>query len=571
MSIMRPPQTSYNGNLAEIATSPTTALEVATKGEYAIEFENVSRLYQLHHEPRLTLQDRVLNFFQSRQKNYEDFYALKDVSFRLEAGKTLGIIGKNGAGKSTLLKLATRILEPSSGTIRVRGRVSAMLELGTGFHPELTARDNIYLNGAFYGFGRKDMDERFERIVEFSELGKFIDTPVKHFSSGMYMRLGFAVAITVSPDILIIDEVLAVGDAAFGRKCHRAIDELRQESKAMLFVSHAAGEISRFCDEVIYLNQGQIVAQGKPGEVLDEYMMDSMGRSYFMVEDQGSKTEDGRRKTESLPSLASDKLSGPTTALTTPLLEGDEHPDLSGFKLTPGIPHRFLHTSWQFSLPENLGLDRQADQTDYYLAVLYAPYGSPNPALINVTLTGHKYSGGVLDRSIGALRSVGMGQVSLQSDSLALIKLEEGGLLNTHLLSLQAEEAVAVELVAFQRSGKETPEAIKAQAAQIGIYNYFPFCDIRGENRCYFKVFNPGEQPAHLSLNLYRDWAEKVPGVREFICEPNAQLLLDLKAELASGEGERNSGERFYGGVLIKSDYMVLAERYTLQVEAPIG
>jgi lipopolysaccharide transport system ATP-binding protein len=248
--------------------------------EIAIEFDKVSRLFRLHHEPKMTMQDRFVSLFKPKN-THEDFWALKDVSFKLKKGVTLGVIGQNGAGKSTLLKLATRILEPSSGTVKVHGRISAMLELGTGFHPELSARDNIYLNGAFYGFNRKQMDERYEKIVEFSELGKFIDTPVKHYSSGMYMRLGFAVAITVSPDILIIDEVLAVGDAAFSRKCKKAIEDLKSQSKAMMFVSHAASEVAQFCDEAIYLRGGQVAAYGKPEDVLEEYMIASMNPTYF--------------------------------------------------------------------------------------------------------------------------------------------------------------------------------------------------------------------------------------------------------------------------------------------------
>jgi lipopolysaccharide transport system ATP-binding protein len=254
-----------------------------TVEEIAIEFDNVSRHFRLHHEPKMTLQDRMVNIFKPKGTS-EDFWALKDISFKLKKGTTLGIIGQNGAGKSTLLKLATRILEPTSGTVRVSGRISAMLELGTGFHPELSARDNIYLNGAFYGFNRKQMDERYEKIVEFSELGKFIDTPVKHYSSGMYMRLGFAVAITVSPDILIIDEVLAVGDASFSRKCRKAIEDLKAQSKAMMFVSHAASEVAAFCDEAIYLRGGQIAASGKPEDVLEEYMIASMNPTYFTPE-----------------------------------------------------------------------------------------------------------------------------------------------------------------------------------------------------------------------------------------------------------------------------------------------
>jgi ABC-type polysaccharide/polyol phosphate transport system ATPase subunit len=242
----------------------------------AIEFSAVSKHFRIHHEAKSSLQDFFVGMFK-RGGSYEEFWALKDVSFRLEKGQTLGLIGTNGAGKSTILKLVTRIIEPTKGRIRVNGRVSAMLELGTGFHPDLSGRDNIFLNGAIYGFSHKEMEARYERIVEFSELGRFIDTPVKHYSSGMYMRLGFATAITVDPDIMIIDEVLAVGDAAFSRKCYQELEKMKEQGKSLLFVSHDAREVARFCDEVIYLERGQIVANGKPQQVLDDYMLKTMG------------------------------------------------------------------------------------------------------------------------------------------------------------------------------------------------------------------------------------------------------------------------------------------------------
>ncbi len=244
----------------------------ASSGEdYAIEVENVSKYYKLHHERRNTLQDMVVGLF-GRNKDYdEDFWALRDVSFKLPRGRTLGVIGRNGAGKSTLLKLVTGIIQPTTGRVRVNGRVSAMLELGTGFHPELSARDNIYLNGAIYGFTKKEMEERYESIVDFSELGKFIDTPVKHYSSGMYMRLAFAVAITVNPEILVVDEVLAVGDAAFGRKCRIVLDQMKSRGVSILFVSHNPSEVEHFCDEAVYLAGGKVVARGTPAEVLREY------------------------------------------------------------------------------------------------------------------------------------------------------------------------------------------------------------------------------------------------------------------------------------------------------------
>ncbi|NWJ45430.1 MAG: ABC transporter ATP-binding protein [Chloroflexi bacterium] len=242
-----------------------------SSSKYLIEVDNVSKYYKLHHERKGTLQSWFINSLGRKKKLDEDFWALKDVSFKLGRGRTLGVIGRNGAGKSTLLKLVTGIIQPTEGRIRVNGRVSAMLELGTGFHPDLTARDNIFLNGAIYGFSKKDMEQRYDRIVDFSELGKFIDTPVKHYSSGMYMRLAFAVAITVNPEILVVDEVLAVGDAAFGRKCYDELERMKKANVSILFVSHGPGEIARFCDEAIYLANGRIVAQGTPPEVLKMY------------------------------------------------------------------------------------------------------------------------------------------------------------------------------------------------------------------------------------------------------------------------------------------------------------
>ncbi len=266
----------------EISTNlPSNPILIEDPIDYAIEVENVSKYYRLHHEGSSTLQGFFVKTLRKNKSSYEDFWALKDVSFKLQRGKTIGIIGQNGAGKSTLLKLVTGIIQPTSGRVKVNGRVSAMLELGTGFHPDLSARENIFLNGAIYGFSKKEMEARYDRIVEFSELGKFIDTPVKNYSSGMYMRLAFAVAITVSPDIMIIDEVLSVGDAAFGRKCQAELARLKDQGVSMLFVSHSAGDVVNFCDEVIYLSKGRMVSKGSPGQILDDYMLQTMGASLY--------------------------------------------------------------------------------------------------------------------------------------------------------------------------------------------------------------------------------------------------------------------------------------------------
>src|SRR3712207_5288281 len=213
----------------------------------AVEFDKVSRSFRLQLEKRNSFHERVVNFFRPRP-SAEMFWALRDVSFTVAQGTTLGLIGHNGSGKSTTLKLVTRILEPSEGQVIVRGRVSALLELGAGFHPDLTGRENIYLNGSLLGFNRADMQRRLDAIVDFAELGPFIDSPVKHFSSGMAMRLGFAIATAVDPDILITDEVLAVGDETFQRKCMSRIHDFRQDRKSTrLNSSHANISYAVFC------------------------------------------------------------------------------------------------------------------------------------------------------------------------------------------------------------------------------------------------------------------------------------------------------------------------------------
>jgi len=238
----------------------------------AVQFDNVSKKFTLRHERARSFQEAVLAFLRGRNNSREELWALKDVSFAVERGKTLGIIGPNGSGKSTILKLISRILEPTSGRIDVHGRVSALIELGAGFHPDLTARENIFLNGSLLGFSRKEMKAKFESIVEFSELEKFIDVPIKHFSSGMHMRLGFAVAIHVDPDILLIDEILAVGDQAFQNKCLAKIAELKNQGVTILFVSHDLEAVRNLCTSAIWLENGAIQEMGTVDRVIDCYL-----------------------------------------------------------------------------------------------------------------------------------------------------------------------------------------------------------------------------------------------------------------------------------------------------------
>lgn len=243
----------------------------------AIEFDRVSRRFTISHERSESLQDWFINRLrrgrrgQRGQRTTESFWALQDVSFAIKRGETVGLIGRNGAGKSTMLKLVTGILEPSGGQVRVAGRTYAMLELGAGFHPELSGRDNIYLNGSIYGFGRRAIRRKFEEIVAFAELERFIDTPVKHYSSGMFMRLGFATAINMDPQILVIDEVLSVGDAAFQRRCNDAIRGLQEQGVTILLVSHSSEQIREFCTRAMLLSGGGVIADGEVEDVLTAY------------------------------------------------------------------------------------------------------------------------------------------------------------------------------------------------------------------------------------------------------------------------------------------------------------
>jgi len=253
--------------------------------ELAIRVENISKRYQigLAKERPDTLRDLVTlkarqmrHLFNrdndERSSSESHIWALKGVSFEVERGQVLGIVGRNGAGKSTLLKILSRVTDPTEGTGEIHGRVGSLLEVGTGFHPELSGRENIYLNGAILGMRREEIERKFDEIVEFSEVGKFIDTPVKRFSSGMYLRLAFAVAAHLEPEILVVDEVLAVGDAEFQRKCLGKMNDVAQEGRTVLFVSHNMSAILRLTQETIVLDQGQIVMRGPTPEAVDYYL-----------------------------------------------------------------------------------------------------------------------------------------------------------------------------------------------------------------------------------------------------------------------------------------------------------
>jgi lipopolysaccharide transport system ATP-binding protein len=219
---------------------------------------------------------KAIDAFRGRQivqgDEVEEFWALKDVSFEVKRGEVVGIIGRNGAGKSTLLKILSRITEPTEGRVRLRGRIASLLEVGTGFHPELTGRENIFLNGAILGMTRREIRTKFDEIVAFAEVDKFLDTPVKHYSSGMYVRLAFAVAAHLEPEILVVDEVLAVGDAEFQKKCLGKMKEVSEEGRTVMFVSHNMTAVQSLCDRVIYFDDGEIRGDGDSKIEIERYL-----------------------------------------------------------------------------------------------------------------------------------------------------------------------------------------------------------------------------------------------------------------------------------------------------------
>ncbi|HLG92579.1 MAG TPA: ABC transporter ATP-binding protein [Acidimicrobiales bacterium] len=231
----------------------------------AIQVRDVSKRFRLYHDRFTSLKERVLHM---GKVPFEEFWALRDVSLDVEEGQTVGLLGRNGSGKSTLLKCIGAILQPTSGQILVRGSLAAMLELGAGFHPELSGRDNIFLNASLLGLSRKEIERRFDEIVAFAELEAFIDNQVKYYSSGMYTRLGFAVAVNVEPDVLLIDEVLAVGDEAFQRKCIDRVKQFQREGRTIVFVTHAPDYVRQICDWAVVLNGGRVMASAPPGEAI---------------------------------------------------------------------------------------------------------------------------------------------------------------------------------------------------------------------------------------------------------------------------------------------------------------
>ncbi len=252
-----------------------------------VEIKNVSKCFPV----RLNSL-RLLGYLMpwEKQPQEEDFWALQDVDFTLNRGEVVGLVGQNGSGKSTLLQIVAGLMNPSSGSVTVRGRISALLELGAGFNPEFTGRENIYLSAAIYGLSKKAIEDRFDGIVDFADIGAHLEQPVKTYSSGMFARLAFAVSIQVDPDIILVDEILSVGDISFQSKCFQKIEELRDQGSSIIMVSHDMNSVRMFCDKAYLLNDGRIVCDGNPSDVTDRYLM-------LMMEARDSKEQSGKMNT----------------------------------------------------------------------------------------------------------------------------------------------------------------------------------------------------------------------------------------------------------------------------------
>ena len=266
--------------------------------DIAIKVENLTKVYHLYDKP----QDRLKEALNPFKKSYHhDFFAVNDISFEIKKGETVGIIGKNGAGKSTLLKMITGVLNPTSGSIQVNGKIASLLELGAGFNPEMTGMENIYLNGMLMGFSKQEMESKVDAILEFADIGEFISQPVKVYSSGMFARLAFSVAINVEPDILIVDEALSVGDARFQTKCIRKMEDLAKKGITILFVTHDMQSINKFCKEVLWLQEGKIKQLGSPTEIIENY---TSFMTYGLETIRDAETEDKQEKSHKTEDLS---------------------------------------------------------------------------------------------------------------------------------------------------------------------------------------------------------------------------------------------------------------------------
>ena len=260
--------------------------------KYAIKVNDVTKVYALYSKPV----DRLKESLSITKKSYhKDYYALKNISFDVKEGECVGLLGTNGAGKSTILKIITGVLNPTGGNVEINGKISALLELGAGFNPEYTGIENIYMNGTLMGFSRAEIERRMEDILDFADIGDFVHQPVKTYSSGMFVRLAFAVAINIDPEILIVDEALSVGDVFFQAKCYKKFEDFKKAGKTILLVTHSLGTVAKYCDRAIILDKGEKLAEGEPTEMIDLYKKVLVNQNKATVKKEKTKNSDSNK------------------------------------------------------------------------------------------------------------------------------------------------------------------------------------------------------------------------------------------------------------------------------------
>ncbi len=326
--------------------------------ETAISIRHLHKMYKLYEKPMDRLKESL---GLSRQKRYQEHYALRDVSFDVEKGQMVGIIGTNGSGKSTILKIITGVLHPTEGEVTVDGRISALLELGAGFNMEYSGIENIYLNGTMIGFTREEIDAKLESILGFADIGDFVHQPVKTYSSGMFVRLAFAVAINIDPEILIVDEALAVGDVFFQAKCYRKFEEFKKQGKTILFVSHDLGSISKYCDKVVLLNQGIKLSEGSPKEMVDLYKK-------VLVHQENADLE---QKEEENAAPREKKWARPFTLNPNAIEYGEKKAEVEDFTLldAQGTPTNTIEKFTDFTIKMRIRFHQDVDDPIYAFTI----------------------------------------------------------------------------------------------------------------------------------------------------------------------------------------------------------
>ena len=402
----------------------------------AIEVKNLTKVYHLYNSPKDRLKE-ALNPF--KKSYHHDFYAMSDVSFKIYRGETVGIVGKNGAGKSTLLKMITGVLTPSSGKIKTYGKISSLLELGAGFNPEMSGLENIYLNGTLMGYSKEEMEEKVDAILEFADIGKFIQQPVKMYSSGMFARLAFSVSINVDPDILIVDEALSVGDMAFQMKCYKKFQEFQEQNKTILFVTHALDTVIRYCNRGIVIDSGKLVFDNSPKEAVDVFKKILTNRYYDDTKIKEQEIEEQKEPTK----LLKDNF-GQNKELD---IYGNGKADIIDYGITDnkGNPSSILDYNKEFNIIMKIRFNEDLEDPIFAFTIKDTKglEITGTNTMMKHTLTGTYKSGDIITVTFSQKANLQIGKYAL---SLGCVNLNEDGIdVNSRIYDAILFEIIGVE------------------------------------------------------------------------------------------------------------------------------